>query len=318
MGVTKNIQSFEALQAIVNGALQGVTLKSATELTDGLCNAAYLLTLSDGREAIIKIAPGDCSALLSHEKDMMAAEVAAMRFVAEHTDIPVAKVYCYDDSLAFCNSPCLIMERLPGVSYYRVKGDMPKREVDDIDQASGEIVKRLSGITNARFGPLGTPSLWTDDLFSTVYRRMADVLSDGERKCVPIGYATDKILQRLLRDKEAFGSVTVPTLTHFDLWDGNILVQDGRITGIIDWERAIWAEPLMEDRFRRHCVNEIILKGAGIQSLTPDEKRRMLWYDVYLYLTMMIEGSYREYEDDSQYRWVQPLFEKSYGEILST
>ncbi len=43
--------------------------------------------------------------------------------------------------------------------------------------------------------------------------------------------------------------------------------------------------------------------------------RRIYWYDVFLYLTMMIEGAYREYEDDGQYCWVKPLFEASYREV---
>lgn len=45
------------------------------------------------------------------------------------------------------------------------------------------------------------------------------------------------------------------------------------------------------------------------------EMRRIYWYDVLLYLTMMTEGAYREYEDDGQYQWAKPLFEASWREL---
>jgi hypothetical protein len=92
-------------------------------------------------------------------------------------------------------------------------------------------------------------------------------------------------------------------MIHFDSWDGNIFVNQGHVVGLIDWERAMWAEGLMEDRFRFHNVNANILKGYGKEQLTESESIRCSWYDVYLYLIMMIEGAYRHYEDDGQYQW---------------
>ena len=40
------------------------------------------------------------------------------------------------------------------------------------------------------------------------------------------------------------------------------------------------------------------------------EMRRIYWYDILLYLTMMTEVTYREYEDDGQYQWSKSLFEE--------
>ena len=63
----------------------------------------------------------------------------------------------------------------------------------------------------------------------------------------------------------------------------------------------------MEDQFRKHEVNDDFLQGYGITDFTENEKRRCIWYDVYLYLIMMIEGTYRHYENDGQYLWVRSL-----------
>lgn len=72
----------------------------------------------------------------------------------------------------------------------------------------------------------------------------------------------------------------------------------------------------MEDRFRRHTRNDDFLKGFGKEILSANEMRRIYWYDILLYLIMMTEGTYREYEDDSQYQWVAPLFQTSLQELI--
>lgn len=51
-------------------------------------------------------------------------------------------------------------------------------------------------------------------------------------------------MERLAKDREYFDAVKTPTLVHWDMWEGNIFIKDGTITGIIDWERAMWRKPL--------------------------------------------------------------------------
>lgn len=71
----------------------------------------------------------------------------------------------------------------------------------------------------------------------------------------------------------------------------------------------------MEDRFRFHSVSDAFLKGYGKENFTPAEKIRCRWYDVYLYLIMMFEGTYRHYETQDQYNWVHGLFVQVWKEI---
>ena len=66
----------------------------------------------------------------------------------------------------------------------------------------------------------------------------------------------------------------------------------------------------MDDRFRYHNRGEAFLKGFGKTSFSEDELKRMRWYDIILYLTMMIEVYYREYEDKGQYLWAREMLEE--------
>ena len=67
----------------------------------------------------------------------------------------------------------------------------------------------------------------------------------------------------------------------------------------------MWGEAFMDDRFRYHSRNKSFLVGFGQTDFTGDEIKRIRWYDIILYLTMMIEVYYREYETESQYFWAK-------------
>ena len=72
----------------------------------------------------------------------------------------------------------------------------------------------------------------------------------------------------------------------------------------------MWGEPFMDDRFRMHNRREKFLEGFGKTSFSEDESKRLRWYDIILYLTMMIEVFYRECEDKGQYFWAKEMLKK--------
>lgn len=47
-----------------------------------------------------------------------------------------------------------------------------------------------------------------------------------------------------------------------------------------------------------------------ILTSSEDELMRLRWYDIILYLTMMIEVFYREFEDKGQYFWAREMLGK--------
>ena len=66
---------------------------------------------------------------------------------------------------------------------------------------------------------------------------------------------------------DVLDEVSEPALVHWDLWAGNVFVKDGKITGITDFERALWGDPLMEHYFRMITEPkrpEAFLRGYGL------------------------------------------------------
>jgi len=109
------------------------------------------------------------------------------------------------------------------------------------------------------------------------------------------------LIRKFQQDEIIFNEVTVPALVHYDCWDGNIFVENGKITGIIDWERTLWADPLMELQFRRFSPDLVFQKGYGLGELSENQIRRALWYDVYMMVLIASEAVYRNYKID--YPW---------------
>ena len=126
----------------------------------------------------------------------------------------------------------------------------------------------------------------------------------------------EEVLSRLDADKAIFAEVKRPSLVHWDMWEGNIFVDNGEMSGIIDWERAMWGDPFMDDRFRRHNRPAAFLEGFGQTVFSPDELRRIAWYDLFLYLTMITESFYREYQNtDGLLGWLRPLVDAAWADL---
>lgn len=98
----------------------------------------------------------------------------------------------------------------------------------------------------------------------------------------------------------ALDEITTPCLVHWDAWNPNIFVQDGKVTGIIDFERALWAEPLMEAQFRPLFGEGVThpMIGYGKTTFTEAEEQRCQLYSLHLALVMHVACYYRNYATD--------------------
>ena len=308
--ITKNYLAQEIIQEITERAFGKGTMESFQELEGGFCNAVYRICLKDKREAILKVAPADHIRLMSCETEMMRTEVGAMRLAEENHIKGVPAVYAFDDSRTLCNGAYLLMEKKEGISLMDAKQTMDEAQKDAADRKVGGLLRKINSIKGEKFGHFCVPKLQYEVWFDAFYHMISRVIQDGIDAGISIGVSYQEILDKLMSHREHFEQVKEPRLIHFDSWDGNILMKDQEISGIIDWERAMWAEGLMEDRFRFHCVSNAFQEGYGDGPLTQSQQIRSHWYDVYLYLIMMFEVTYRQYETMDQYHWVHGLFEQ--------
>ncbi|WP_437542280.1 aminoglycoside phosphotransferase family protein [Sorangium sp. So ce367] len=301
---TKNTKTRPQIAAMAARAFGGMALAdgegAVVELKDGWFNAAYNIRLADGREVILKIAPPRGAEVMFYEKNIMATEVAAMRLVRRNPAIPVPQIYHFDDTRDLCDSDYFFMEKIAADNLEHVKPSLSPETQASIDLHIGEIVRAINGFTGTYFGYDGNPDLRASTWREAFTRIMESVLEDGARKGVAYDQGYDEIRAAVLRHAPALDEVTTPCLVHWDVWNPNVFVKEGRVAGIIDFERALWADPLMEAQFRLLSAEGITscMRGYGKTSFTFEEERRCRLYSLHLALVMNTECYYRNYDTD--------------------
>ncbi|MBI9051373.1 MAG: aminoglycoside phosphotransferase family protein [Anaerolineaceae bacterium] len=301
---TKNKKTRQQIEKMAERAFNGATLSSdddaVIELTDGFFNAVYKIKLKNGRQVILKIAPPKDADVQRYEKNIMRTEVNCMCLVHEHPDIPVPEIYFYDDTHELCDADYYFMEKISGENFYQVKDSLSLEVLSDIQFRIGEIIHAINGFRGLFFGYEGNTDLQSDNWKETFIKIIDALLDDGRQKDVDFGFGYIEIQEIVLKNAAVLEEIIIPQLIHWDGWDGNFFVQDGIISGLIDFERALWGDPLMEMQFRPLLLegNTNSIRGYGKTDFTPTETMRCQLYSLYLALAMYTESFYRNYDND--------------------
>lgn len=314
--LTKNRQNENTIRKMVKKFFSPLELKDYRELTEGYFNIAYEVELSNRKKTVLKIAPSKEIRVMTYEQNIMYSEVQAMRIVRENCNVPVAEIYGYDDSCTICKSPYFFMEKLSGESLNSIKETLTSEHIDSIYSETGRMIHSVNSIPCPCFGYPGLSEYQGTEWYPVFYKMMETLLEDAEQVNVDIKISPDELISELKRDRAVFEEVIEPSFVHWDCWDGNIFVENGKVVGIIDWERVLWADPLMEVGFRTYNANPAFQKGYGLEVLSEHQQRRALWYDVYLMLSMIIECEYRKYETMDQYNWTTNILVKQFEKLL--
>lgn len=306
--ITKNRQCKEVLYQVTEKAFGKDKIcfdREIVELDGGFCNVVYLVPLID-EDVILKIAPSDLVEMMSYEERILETEVAVMGLMEKYTKIPTPRVLFFDDSKTICNSSYFFMSKSPGVTYNNLKKDLSDDQNESILQELGMYNKQINSIKGTYFGLIGKTSSRFETCREFILSLFEMLIKDGRRKdsnLVHISY--DNLWKLLTSCDEVFDEVITPRLVHWDLWDGNIFVQEGRISGIIDFERAFYGDILMEDAFSSFCEpSKVFLKAYGKEEFTKNEKIRCTIYRLYRCIVMIVECDYRLYDSDWQYNWM--------------
>jgi aminoglycoside phosphotransferase (APT) family kinase protein len=308
--VTKNRQPVPVLRAMAARAY-GADLVPAgdhwvAELGYGFFNVVYRMLLQDGRQVVLKIAPPSRVEVLTYERDAMAVELTALRLIRERTSVPVPDIDFADQSRDLCDAGYFFMPYVDAGNLAIARADLTVADVERYHEALGALNRELNSIRGPGFGPLAEPG---GASWRVVFTGMAeDVLRDGERRSVDLGWDYDLIREVVASDAGSLDEVTEPAFVEWDLWDGNVMIRDDAIVSIIDHERAFYGDPLIEAGFAAAQLPAFgnpaaFLRGYGRGELTEAEQVRRRLYSLHLALVMTIETVYREHADPGQYYW---------------
>jgi aminoglycoside phosphotransferase (APT) family kinase protein len=310
--ITKNRQPIETLRAMTARAY-GAGLVPAgddwvSELGHGWFNVAYRIRLRDGRSVVLKVAPPPTVEVMTYERGAMAIELAALRLITEHTEVPVPAVHFADQSHELCDADYFFMPYIDADNLGIVKAELSAAELDAYHEAIGAANRELNSIRGRGFGPLAGPfdASWR----STFTGMLEGVIRDGERRQVDLGWDYAVIRAVVAEHAGSLDDVTEPAFVEWDLYDSNVMIRRGEIVSIIDHERAFFGDPLIEGGFAGTQLvafgdSAAFLRGYGRGVLTDGERARRRLYCLHLALIMVIETVYRGHTDSRQYDWAR-------------
>lgn len=174
-------------------------------------------------------------------------DVRNIRFLQSATTIPMPTItdaWTEDDGRSM-----VLMERVEGTTLEKAWPNLSDSDKDRIAEQTAGYLRQLRDIQSDRLQGLEGSPLYEEFLFQGEFRQPHGPFgSDNElwkaldQALVSKGIADDE--RKRLRQE--MPPATPYTFTHGDLNFGNIMVKDGNVTGIIDWESSgyfpVWWE----------------------------------------------------------------------------
>ncbi len=306
---SKAVASTEVLREVVRQHFgEGLALQASEELREGYFNAAYRLELSDGLKCVLKIAPLAGVRILTYEQNILKTEVEMMELARARTEVPVPRIYSCDTTHRLIGSDYYVMEYLNGTPLHKLRADLSAADSAAVDCEIGQLVRQLNAIEGTVFGYPGQERLRASTWRETFATMLRTVLDDGVaiQAVIPRPYA--ELYESAARHFAVLDEITVARFVHWDMWDGNIFVDPETrcVTGVIDFERALWGDPLMEANFGGLKEDQAWLDGYGRHMLaTPASVQRRHLYNLYLFLIMVVEAYYRDYVEAPITLWAR-------------
>ena len=236
----------------------GAALRSARRLTGGVSAQVYALEVAHSSGALAQVVVREHAPVESH----YTAELEFLLLKALHSlALPVPQPILFDARCTLAATPFVIMAAIPGSSV------IPTGEAFEyID----EMASQLFRIHQAPIQNLPALPSRLDPL-PEVFEYLPTAAEWGGLKA-RLGALTDT------------GFKGAPCLLHGDYWAQNLLWEQGRITGILDWEDAAIGDPLSDVAgasvelrylFGREGMQRFIAAYSALSSVDPT--RLALW-----------------------------------------
>lgn len=251
--------------------MQSFKSVSVERIATGKFNSSFFIYLNE-KEYVLRIAPRPGTPMVFYEEGMMAQEPEIHALVRKETGIPVPEIVFYDSDHDIIESDVLLMERLPG---------LPASEAafltdplwESILFQIGEFLRELHAIHGEHFGycgahgPMQPQPTWSK-AFELMWKKMITQIVDMG------AYSRDQGKQlesSFYEHQGVFDHVSEASLLHMDVWAQNILVdREGRVTALLDWDRALWGDPEIEFAVLDYCGISSNSYWQGYRQVPPD------------------------------------------------
>jgi fructosamine-3-kinase len=201
------------------GGTEKPSINEYKVLSGGCWNRVIGVSFSSGQPQIVfKISP--------EEKDeKILREYRVLGYFASHTALPVPRPLLIDTSGRLLPGTLLVMTRVPGVVLHRVFGLLTREMVDGLtDQIAAQVIQlhkeRGSGFGGVDLKEERRVRSWADFWLPRFDAVFTEVQASG--------LVSTDLLRQIERVRRRFPSALDigrrSTLTHYDIWSGNVIV----------------------------------------------------------------------------------------------
>jgi aminoglycoside phosphotransferase (APT) family kinase protein len=236
------------------------TRPAFTPILTGKHNRSYWVNWDSDR-FVLRISPPDDAGFLFYERLMMRQEPGLHKLIRERTTIPVAEVIGYDFSREIIDRDYLLMRALPGTPLSETQNPSPGLFSCALEQV-GDYLRQLHTLTAhdclniTAFGYLGEHHpMNPQPTWAAAFKVMWNMLLDDVVACGTYTPVEAQIIRDLFEYyKDHFNRPVAPRLLHMDVWSQNILLDDqGNVTGLVDFDRALWGDIEIEFAVLDYC-----------------------------------------------------------------
>lgn len=262
----------------------------------GLFNTTYLIEYENGEKFVLRLGPVNRHLILEFEEHMMEAEDYAYKLCKEN-NLPCSDVVFCDTSKTLVDRDVMIVRYIKSVPLS--SAEEYTEEKSAVYREVGEYSKKLHQIKSDCFGRLSYIvsgkkfSGWYDYI---IYEANS-ILTKGVEFGAWDGDFKNTVLSLYKKQKPLLDTVKEAVLVHADLWEGNVLINDGKLAAVIDHDRAIFGDV----DFEFACpwmTNADFYKGYGEREFSPcfELKQRLYLLLLCLSDTYVLHSEYNNPE----------------------
>jgi len=256
-------------QAIVDRLLPGQRVAMVHRLHGGEISAVYEIGFTAAQPPLVlKVYP-----VAFPWK--MRKEVTVSTLLRDRLRAPTPRILLADDSKSLLALNFVVMEKLEGENLLGLEKDLTDDQISYAYRRMGEVLRELHQISMEAFGYIGPQGVWTAHSNNHAYvtsqfdRKLKEFIDRGGDP------ALARRVARFVSEREhLLHACTAPVLCHNDYHARNVLVvrsnSDLRLTGVLDFENAHAADPLMDLAKTLYCAPEVddakraaLLNGYG-------------------------------------------------------
>lgn len=297
--MTRNDRVRDEVASILDDAVPGATPAAIDPLEGGETHEVVAVTFDEREDVVVKYT--------TTGTDRLRRDRAALRYVGRTTAVPVPSVLAVGEA-----PPFVVLEAVSGETTPQLRAFDAEEGARIVEtagtllatlhrDATFESAGRLEGTTDGRLRH--DPAESWPALYRDLKRATATDLLDTRFE------ATAKRALDALPDATAGFTVERPVLAHCDLGPNNVVRAEGEVTGVLDWEWCLAADPaydlLRAERLFRNefddGTRDVLVRGyRRIRPVPRDYDARSAVYRAYESLSAMMSfESWRPDDDET-------------------